>query len=84
MKHYKFQLNGQTITLSYDGNGDSLQNFLIDGKAPQVSGEQLPAFVAAIVLALFEHDVEVVHAQTQLGRVGVSGRTNEREEQYLQ
>lgn len=61
MKHYKFQLNGQAISLSFDDNSASLQDFLIDGKAPQVSGEQLPAFVAAIVLALFEHDIEVVH-----------------------
>lgn len=61
MKHYKFQLNGQAISLSFDDNSASLQDFLIDGKAPQVSDEQLPAFVAAIVLALFEHDIEVVH-----------------------
>lgn len=61
MKHYKFQLNGQAISLSFDDNSTSLQDFLIDGKAPQVSDEQLPAFVAAIVLALFEHDIEVVH-----------------------
>ena len=61
MKHYKFQLNGQAISLSFDDNSASLQDFLIDGKAPQVSDEQVPAFVAAIVLALFEHDIEVVH-----------------------
>ena len=61
MKHYKFQLNGQAISLSFDDNSASLQDFLIDGKAPQVSDEQLPAFVAAIVLALFEHDIDVAH-----------------------
>ena len=61
MKHYKFQLNGQAISLSFDDNSASLQDFLIDGKAPQVSDEQLPAFVAGRALSPRDRDIEVVH-----------------------
>lgn len=61
MKTFQYNLGGQTITLRLDEANGTVADFLVDGNYPQLTEAEMPAYAAAISLALIEHDVEVVH-----------------------
>ena len=61
MKTFKYNFNGQTLTIRLDEKQGTIADLLIDGQHPAVSESDMPAYAAAIALALIEYDVEVVH-----------------------
>lgn len=61
MKTFQYNLGGQTITFRLDETKGTVADLLVDGNYPQPSEAEMPAYAAAIALALIEHDVEVVH-----------------------
>lgn len=61
MKTFQYQINGHAVSIRLDDREGTIADFLVDGEHPQVSEERMPAYAAAIALALIEHEVEVVH-----------------------
>ncbi|MBO5134260.1 MAG: hypothetical protein IKB97_07885 [Bacteroidaceae bacterium] len=61
MKIFRYNLNGQTMTIRLDEKQGTIADLLINGEHPAVSESDMPAFAAAIALALIEYEVEVVH-----------------------
>lgn len=61
MKTFQYQINGHAVSIRLDDREGTIADLLVDGKHPQVSEERMPAYAAAIALALIEHEVEVVH-----------------------
>lgn len=61
MKTFKYNFNGQTMTIRLDEKQGTIADLLIDGEHPAVSESDMPAYAAAIALALIEYEVEVVH-----------------------
>ncbi len=61
MKHFTYHIGGHELRLKIDGQRETVAELLVDGAPPQVPAEDMPAYAAAIALALLEHDVEVVH-----------------------
>ncbi|MGN1241767.1 MAG: hypothetical protein ACI4T7_04715 [Alloprevotella sp.] len=61
MKTFQYQINGHAVSIRLDDREGTIADLLVDGAHPQVSEERMPAYAAAIALALIEHEVEVVH-----------------------
>lgn len=61
MKTFQYQINGHAVSIRLDDREGAIADLLVDGEHPQVSEERMPAYAAAIALALIEHEVEVVH-----------------------
>lgn len=61
MKTFQYTLGGQTLTISVDEHKGTIAEMLVDGAGYVPTQEEMPAYAAAIALALIEHDVEVVH-----------------------
>ncbi len=61
MKTFQYKLGEQTLTIRLDEKKGTIADFLVDGVYPQLPEEEMPAYAAAIALALIEHEVEVVH-----------------------
>ena len=61
MKTFQYQINGHAVSIRLDDREGTIADFLVDGAHPEVSEERMPAYAAAIALALIEHEVEVVH-----------------------
>lgn len=61
MKTFQYQINGHAVSIRLDDREGTIADLLVDGEHPQVSEERMPAYAAAIALALIEHEVEVVH-----------------------
>ena len=61
MKTFQYQINGHAVSIRLDAREGTIADLLVDGEHPQVSEERMPAYAAAIALALIEHEVEVVH-----------------------
>ena len=61
MKTLQYQINGHAVSIRLDDREGTIADLLVDGEHPQVSEERMPAYAAAIALALIEHEVEVVH-----------------------
>ncbi len=61
MKTFQYNIGGHVINIRLDEKQGSIADFLVDGKHPTVSEEEMKAFAAVIALALIEHDVEIVH-----------------------
>lgn len=61
MKTFQYQINGHAVSIRLDDREGTIADFLVDGEHPEVSEERMPAYAAAIALALIEHEVEVVH-----------------------
>ena len=61
MKTFQYQINGHAVSIRLDDREGTIADLLVDGEHPQVSEERMPAYAAAIALALFEHEVDVVH-----------------------
>ena len=52
MKTFKYNINGQTMTIRLDEKQGTIADLLIDGEHPVVSESDMPAYAAAIALAL--------------------------------
>lgn len=61
MKTFQYQINGHAVSIRLDDREGTIADLLVDGEHPQVNEERMPAYAAAIALALIEHEVEVVH-----------------------
>lgn len=61
MKTFQYKLGDQTITIRLDEKQGTIADFLVDGYHTKPTDEEMPAFAAAISLALIEHEVEIVH-----------------------
>ena len=61
MKTFQYQINGHAVSIRLDDREGTIADLLVDGEHPEVSEERMPAYAAAIALALIEHEVEVVH-----------------------
>lgn len=61
MKTFQYTLGGQTLTLRVDDAKGTVAEILVDGKQHMPSESEMPAYAAAIALALIEHEVEIVH-----------------------
>lgn len=61
MKTFQYNLGGQTLTLRFDEKKGTVAEVLIDGKQHMPAESEMPAYAAAIALALIEHEVEIVH-----------------------
>ena len=61
MKTFQYQINGHAVRIRLDDREGTIADLLVDGAHPEVSEERMPAYAAAIALALIEHEVEVVH-----------------------
>ena len=61
MKTFNYNLNGQSLVIRLDEKQGSIADIKIDGTYPTVTEEDMPAYAAAIALALIAHEVEVVH-----------------------
>ena len=61
MKTFQYQINGHAVSIRLDDREGTIADLLVDGAHPEVIEERMPAYAAAIALALIEHEVEVVH-----------------------
>lgn len=61
MKTFKFRVGGQTLSISLHEKQDSIAEVLVDGEPHVPAADEMPAYAAAIALALIEHEVEIVH-----------------------
>ena len=61
MKTFKYNLNGQELVIRLDEKQNTVADLTVDGEHPSVSDADMPAYAAAISLALIAYEVEVVH-----------------------
>ena len=61
MKNFQYTIDGHTLHIKPDERKGTIANILVDGQHPEVSPEEMPAYAAAISLALLAYDVEIVH-----------------------
>lgn len=61
MKSFQYHINGQQIRIRLDERAGTIADFQVNGKHPDVAPADMPAFAAAISLALIAYEVEVVH-----------------------
>lgn len=61
MKVFKYNLNGQSLCIRLDEKQGTITDILVDGTHLLPSEEEMPAYAAAIALALIEYEVKVVH-----------------------
>lgn len=61
MKTYQYTLGGQKLTLTLSGEQAAVADILVNGQPLQPAADEMPAYAAAIALALIEHEVEIVH-----------------------
>ena len=61
MKTFKYTINGQELVIRLDEKQGTISDVLVDGEHPAVSEADMPAYAAAIALALIAYEVEVVH-----------------------
>lgn len=61
MKTFQYTLNGQQLTIRLNEEASTIADIRVDGKHPTVSEAEMPAYAAAIALALIAYEVKVVH-----------------------
>lgn len=61
MKNFEYKVGDKVITIRLDEKRGTIADFLIDGFRAKPAEEKMPAYAAAIALALIEHEVEIVH-----------------------
>lgn len=61
MKTFQYKLGDQTLTIRLDEKQGTIADLLVNGAHPVPAEEEMPAFAAAISLALIAYEVEVVH-----------------------
>ena len=61
MKTFQYTLNGQQLTIRLNEEANTIADIRVDGEHPTVSEAEMPAYAAAIALALIAYEVKVVH-----------------------
>lgn len=61
MKNFEYKVGDKVITIRLDEKRGTIADFLVDGFRTKPAEEKMPAYAAAIALALIEHEVEIVH-----------------------
>ena len=61
MKTFQYTLNGQQLTIRLNEEASTIADIRVDGEHPTVSEAEMPAYAAAIALALIAYEVKVVH-----------------------
>lgn len=61
MKTFQYTLGGKQLTITLSENAGTITDIRVDGQHPVPTDEEMPAYAAAISLALLAYDVEVVH-----------------------
>lgn len=61
MKTYKYTIAGQPLTIRIKAGSGQVAEIAYNGQTPEVDAANMPAYAAAISLALLESDIEVVH-----------------------
>lgn len=61
MKTFQYTLNGQQLTIRLNEQANTIADIRVDGEHPTVSEAEMPAYAAAIALALIAYEVKVVH-----------------------
>ena len=61
MKTFQYTLNGQQLTIRLNEEASTIADSRVDGEHPTVSEAEMPAYAAAIALALIAYEVKVVH-----------------------
>lgn len=61
MKTFEYKVGDKKVTIRLDEQRGTVSEFLVDGTTSLPTEDEMPAYAAAIALALIEHDVEVVH-----------------------
>ena len=61
MKTFHYTIGGKQLTIRLDEKQGTIANLLVDGQHPLPTEEEMPAYAAAISLALLAYDVEIVH-----------------------
>ena len=61
MKTFLYTIDGKQLSIRLDEKQGTIAELLLDGQHPMPPAADLPAYAAAISLALLAYDVEVVH-----------------------
>ena len=61
MKTFHYTLGDKQLTIRLDELQGTIAELLVDGQHPLPTEAEMPAYAAAIALALLSYDVEVVH-----------------------
>lgn len=61
MKTFQYKLGDKVLSIRLDEKQGTIADFFVDGWHHQPAEEEMPAYAAAIALALIEHEVEIVH-----------------------
>lgn len=61
MKTFQYKLGNQTLAIRLDEKQGTIAELTLDGVHPMPAEDDMPAYAAAIALALIEHEVEIVH-----------------------
>ncbi len=61
MKNFQYKVGDKVVSIRFDEQRGTVAEYLVDGAVAMPSEEEMPAYAAAIALALIEHEVEVVH-----------------------
>lgn len=61
MKTFQYKLGDRTLHIRLDEKQGTIADLTVDGEYPMPPVDEMPAYAAAIALALIEHEVEIVH-----------------------
>lgn len=61
MKTFQYKLGDRTLHIRLDEKQGTIADLTVDGEYPMPAADEMPAYAAAIALALIEHEVEIVH-----------------------
>mgnify|MGYP003513677632 CR=1 FL=1 len=61
MKTFQYTLDGHSLTIRLDEHAGTIADIRVDDAHPVVTEAEMPAYAAAISLALLAYEVEVVH-----------------------
>ena len=61
MKTFLYTIDGKQLSIRLDEKQGTIAELLLDGQHPMPTEAEMPAYAAAISLALLAYDMEVVH-----------------------
>ena len=61
MKTFHYTIDGKQLSIRLDEKQGTIAELLLNGQHPMPTEAEMPAYAAAISLALLAYDVEVVH-----------------------
>ena len=61
MKTFLYTIDGKQLSIRLDEKQGTIAELLLDGQHPMPTEAEMPAYAAAISLALLAYDVEIVH-----------------------